>query len=168
MGDQSAEIAEFSKFYLENVPRLTAFLISLGWSAPDAADCVQEALVSALPPVWATLTNPLAWCRLVAYRKACDLARKRREEPAWDPEQSGCPLVAPDTNLDNLEHQHQFLQWLSRLNGDKQRAVLIWTYDGASPAEIAAALDMNPATVRSILRDARASLRRFREEGGEL
>lgn len=166
MTDRSAEIAEFSKFYVETAPRLTAFLISLGWSTSDAADCVQETLIAALPPMWITLSNPLAWCRLVAYRKACNLARQRREIPVWDPEQSGSPLITPGADLDDLEQAHQFLYWLSRLDGFKQREVLVWTFDGATPTEIATGLNMNPATVRSILRDARVALRRIRD-GGE-
>ena len=162
--DEQSELAEYSKFYLENVPRLVAFLVATGWTAPDAADCVQETMIAALPPVWATLDNPVGWCRLVAFRKACDLARRRREEPVPDPELSGDPLVTPDTELDTLEQQYQLLYWLNQLTGDKQRAVLSWTCDGATPTEIAFALNMNPATVRSTLRAARSTLRRLRGE----
>lgn len=166
--DRSAEIAEFSKFYTEAIPRLVTFLLSLGWPPSDAADCAQEALVAALPPVWATLDNPLAWCRLVAYRKACDLYRQSREEPVLDPESSGSPLIAPGTDLNDLEQRHQFLYWLGQLTGNRQREVLIWTYEGATPAEIATALNLSPAAVRSTLRDARATLRRLREKKGDV
>jgi RNA polymerase sigma-70 factor (ECF subfamily) len=124
---QSTEVTEFSKFYVENVPRLVAFLVCEGVSVSDAADCVQETLIDALPPVWATLEYPYAWCRRVA----------------------------------------QFLRRLARLGSDRQRQILAWTYDGATPAEIAAELGMHPATVRSTLRNARAALRRLRAEGGE-
>jgi RNA polymerase sigma factor (sigma-70 family) len=167
VSDQSAEVTEFSKFYMENVPRLVGFLVYAGVSMIDAADCVQETLIDALPPVWGTLQCPYAWCRCVAYRKACDLARRRREEPFAYPEQVGSPLIASDIDMEKFESEHEFLHWLARLNGDKQRQVLAWTYDGAAPAEIAEALDMDPATVRSTLRNARAMLRRMRVEGGE-
>lgn len=40
-----------------------------------------------------------------------------------------------------------------------QRQVLVWTYDGATPAEIAAGLGMSPANVRSALRTAREKIR---------
>jgi hypothetical protein len=40
MGDPSAEI----------VPRLIAYLVCQGVSMIDAADCVQETLIDALPP----------------------------------------------------------------------------------------------------------------------
>jgi RNA polymerase sigma factor (sigma-70 family) len=168
VSDQSAEITEFSKFYMENVPRLVTFLVCTGVSTVDAADCVQETLIDALPPVWATLNYPYAWCRRVAYRKACDLTKRRqREQPFADLEQVGSPLVAPNIDIEDLESKHEFLRWLARLNGGKQREVLAWTYDGATPAEIAEVLDMDPATVRSTLRNARAVLRRLRAQGAD-
>lgn len=167
MGGQSAELTEFSKFYAENVPRLVAFLVCEGVSVSDAADCVQETLIDALPPVWATLEYPYAWCRRVAHWKACDLVQQRREAPFADPELGGSPLLAPGLDLENFEASHEFLHWLARLGSDRQRQILAWTYDGATPAEIAAELDMHPATVRSTLRNARTVLRQLRAEGGE-
>jgi RNA polymerase sigma factor (sigma-70 family) len=167
VSDQAGEVAEFSKFYIENVPRLVAFLVCEGVSVIDAADCVQETLIAALPPVWATLEYPYAWCRRVAHRKACDLGQRRREAPFADPELAGLPLVAAGIGVENFESNHEFLGWLARLGGGKQREVLAWAYDGATPVEIAAELGMDPATVRSTLRNARAALRRLRAEGGE-
>lgn len=167
MSDQSAEVVEFSKFYMENVPRLVAFLVCRGVSVIDAADCVQETLIDALPPVWATLEYPYAWCRRVAHRKSCELAQRRREPPVADPELAGSPLVAAGIDVAYFEADHEFLRWLAQLSSGKQREVLAWTYDGATPAEIATALGMNPATVRSTLRNARATLRRLRAAGGE-
>lgn len=165
MDDQSPDIAEFSKFYVENVPRLVAFLMARGLTATDAADCVQDTMLAALPPMWATLENPRAWCRAVAYHKACDLQKRRREAPVLDLEGAGNPLISLGSDLDRLEHTDQFLYYLSQLTGDRQREVLAWTYDGATPGEIAAALNLNPSAVRSTLRDARAALRRVRERG---
>lgn len=167
MGDQSAELAAYSKFYLENVPRLVNFLVSQGWPLLDAADCVQETLIDALPPTWATLGDPYAWCRRVAYRKACKLTRRQREAPVSDPELGGSPLIASNIDVEALEARHALLYWLTQLRSDKQRHVLVWTYDGATPAEIAAELGMKPATVRSTLRNARAALRRLREGDGQ-
>lgn len=166
MSGQSAEVTEFSKFYVENVPKLVAFLVCEGFSMSDAADCVQETLIAALPPVWATLECPYAWCRRVAHRKACDLAQRRREAPFADPELAGSPLLAPGFHIEHFEANHEFLHWLAQLDGCRQRQVLVWTYDGATPAEIAAELGMHPATVRSTLRNARATLRRLRADDG--
>jgi DNA-directed RNA polymerase specialized sigma24 family protein len=92
-----------------------------------------------------------------------DIEKSRLQIPSW----LGSLLIAPGVDMEEFESKHEFLRWLDRLNGDNQREVLAWTYDGATPAEIAVELDMDPATVRSTLRNARAVLRRLRAEGGE-
>lgn len=168
MSDYSTEKAEYSKFYQENVSGLVGFLVLQGWTRPDAADCVQEALIAALPPTWATIKNPAAFCRTVAYRKACDLLKQRREAPTSDSdlETAGTPLIVPE--FEDLEQRDEFDYWLDRLPGRRQRQVMVWTYQGATSEEIAAELGIESATVRSIRRDARAMLRRFREEGGHI
>jgi DNA-directed RNA polymerase specialized sigma24 family protein len=166
VSDQATEVTEFSKFYTDSVPRLVTFLVCAGFSINDAADCVQETLLDALPPTWAGLQYPYAWCRRVAYRKACDLVQRRREDPFAYPEQVGSPLITSNTDVENFESGHELLYWLSRLKGNKQRRVMAWIYDGATPAEIAVELDTDPATVRSTIRNARATLRRIRAKGG--
>lgn len=156
-------MAEFSAFYRENVPRLVTFLICQGATLADAADCVQDTLVEAMPPVWSTLQRPYPWCRTVAYRKLCALW-KRGVPPVEDPELAGSPLIAPNRDLDLFEQHQDFLYWLDQLNGERQRAVLVCTYDGADTEETAELLEMAPANVRSTLRNARESLRRSRSE----
>jgi RNA polymerase sigma factor (sigma-70 family) len=161
--DPGREMAEFSAFYREQVPRLVTFLICQGATLADAADCVQDTLIEALPPAWGTLTNPYPWCRTVAYRKLCALWQ-RRVPPVEDPELAGSPLIAPNRDLDLFEQGQDFLYWLDQLRGDRQRAVLVCTYDGASTEEIAELLEMAPANVRSTLRNARVWLRRSRAQ----
>jgi DNA-directed RNA polymerase specialized sigma24 family protein len=58
---------------------------------------------------------------------------------------------------DEIETRHTFLILLRSLPA-AQREVMAWTYDGYRPTEIAALLGKPPATVRSLLRDARAAL----------
>jgi len=162
-------LAEFSTFYTASVPRLVTFLICHGATLPDAADCVQETLIDLSPPVWSTVENPYAWCRSLAYRKLCALW-SRGAPTASDPDPARSPLIAPDHDLDLGDHHQDLRYWLDQLDGDRQRAVLVCTYDGATVAEIADLLDMAPAAVRSTLRDARESLRRVRNRsplGGE-
>jgi RNA polymerase sigma-70 factor (ECF subfamily) len=166
VSDHAAHIAEYSTFYRENVDRLIGFLVLQGWSHLDAADCVQETLLAALPPTWATLENPLAWCRKVAYRRACDLLRRSREEPVADLERVGAPLIHPSADLDALMHDDVFAGWVAKLRGDRQRQVMVWTFHDATPTEIADALGLNATTVRSTLRNARARLQSFHEEEG--
>lgn len=161
MESDRGENAEFAAFYREYVPRLVTFLICQGATLPDAADCVQDTMIEALP-AWATLTSPYAWCRTVAYRRL--LAQRRRgEPPVEDPELAGSPLISPNRDMDQFEQNLDFVYWLDQLNGDRQRAVLVCAYDGATAEETAELLEMAPANVRSTLRNAREALRRYRE-----
>jgi RNA polymerase sigma-70 factor (ECF subfamily) len=138
-----------------------------GLSSSDAVDCVQDTMIDALPPTWARLDNPYGWCRLVAYRKMCRLLRDRRESPANDLEGLGDVLVGTLPGVEEIEQEIDFLRCLSKLSGPSQRTVLAWTYDGATPAEIASVLGMHPDTVRSTLRHGRQALRRLRELEGK-
>ena len=161
-----ADVAEFVEFYKQAAPRLVAFMRWQGASLPDAAECAQEALTESLPR-WATIEYPYAWCRRVASRL---YARRvaRLEEPVEDAETAGSPLLAPGTGLEAFEQQHSVLRTLDRLPS-RQRQVMAWTYDGATPSEIAAELQITPEAVRSNLKKARAALRNhLQENGGEI
>lgn len=157
MSDED-EIEAFSRFYRKNVARLVTFLVLQGTPAADAADCVQETMIKALPPMWATLEHPYAWCRQVAYRKSCKL-RRAREVLTDDVERVGAALTGSTDALDAIDQDLEIRRLLLVVQGERQRAVLAWTYDGATPTEIAAELKMTPATVRSTLRNARLVIR---------
>lgn len=161
-----AGVAEFVTFYKQAAPRLVAFLRWQGASLPDAAECAQEALTEALPPRWATIEYPYAWCRRVASRI---YARRvgRLEEPVEDAEAAGSPLLTPGMDLEAFEQQHSVLRLLNRLPS-RQRQVMAWTYDGATPSEIAAELQITPEAVRSNLKKARTALRNYLQQGGEI
>jgi RNA polymerase sigma-70 factor (ECF subfamily) len=164
-GDARA-VLEYSKFYREYSPRLVAFLTYLGFSPTDAADVAQETLMSLLPPVWETVTHRYGWCRRVAYRKACRLPAT--EVPSSPLNAADNPLIAPNADLEQVDELAELTYWLRKLKGEKQRAVLAWSFDGATPAETAAELDMDPSSVRSTLYQARRALRDLRAaEGGE-
>jgi RNA polymerase sigma factor (sigma-70 family) len=157
-----AEVTAFSEFYRESVPRLVIFLRVQGASLAEAADCVQETMIQALPPKWATLDTPYAWCRTVASRTYFKRVADRREDPMADVGMAGYPLIAPGADITVLEQHHEVLRLFDRLP-PRQRQVMAWTYDGVKPAEIAQELDMNPQTVRATLRDARKNLLKMRD-----
>lgn len=160
-----SEVAAYSAFYRESVPRLVAFLRWQDAPLADAADCVQETMMLALPPKWATLENPHAWCRTTASRIYARRVANCREIPVANVESLRCPLIAENTDIDAFEQRHRVLPQLTRLP-PRQRQVMAWTLDGATPTEIAHELHMDPQTVRSTLRDARKALRRLMDENG--
>jgi RNA polymerase sigma factor (sigma-70 family) len=101
------------------------------------------------------------------FRETSRSLQRRADRAAISYRVNNPPLLAPNFRAENFEENHEFLHWLARVKSDRQRQILAWTYDGATPTEIAAELDMHPATVRSTLRNVRAALRRLRAEGGE-
>jgi RNA polymerase sigma factor (sigma-70 family) len=158
--------AEFSKFYKASFPRLVAFLRVTGAPYAIAVDCAQEAMIKALPPVWAVIENPHAWCRRTCRNFYLRHVERNREESVGDLEQMGHPLIAPDTDFREVEQHFTVLQLLKKLS-PRRRQVMAYVYDDAPYEEIAEALDMSVATVRSTCRDARAQLATLLEENGD-
>lgn len=152
-------VEEFSAFYVQAAPRLVSFLVWQGAPLADAADCAQDALAQCFKR-WASIENPTAWCRHVALRLHHGRVRARGLEQSTDAlEDVGRPLVIHDSDLDEAEDRHTLLQMLQTLP-PRQREVVAWTYEGATPTEIARTLNVSPETVRSSLRKARELLRK--------
>jgi RNA polymerase sigma factor (sigma-70 family) len=158
--------AVFADAYRKLAPRLVAFLLWSGAPYADAAECAQEALVEAYRR-WSSIEHPHAWCRKVASRL---YARRLAslEDPTGDPGATGTPLLAEETPADIGDQHRQVLHVLAQLPL-RQRQIMAWTYDGATPTEIADALKITPDAAHASLKKARATLRSHLDEnGGEL
>ncbi|HXV94828.1 MAG TPA: sigma-70 family RNA polymerase sigma factor [Pseudonocardia sp.] len=166
-GPDAAAVAAFTAFYRSSAPRLVGFLVWQGARLPDAAECAQEALTEAFRQ-WSSIREPHAWCRRVASRL---YARRfaAPEEPVADLDATaGRPLLPAGAGVDDLHRRHEVLRLLDLLPA-RQRQVMAWTYDGATPAEIADALRITPEAVRANLYKARTTLRNhLHDHGGEL
>lgn len=148
---------EFELFYKQQMPRLVAFLIVHGAPPDLAVDVSQETMVETFHK-WEDIDHPRAWIRTVASRMWWRQAQERqREHPRA--ELAEHLLAAASTEADEVLNRMAFLRALELLPV-AQRQVMAWTYDGFQPVEIATHLGKPPATVRSLLRDARATLRR--------
>ncbi|MFE6885862.1 RNA polymerase sigma factor [Streptomyces sp. NPDC057702] len=147
--------ADFAQYYGQHMARLVRHLMRQGAAAPEAADAVQAAFEAALPQ-WHQIQHPGAWLRLVATRAL--LRRPAREiltdQTPDQPDQNGSPLG--EVVLE--EQERRVLAALDTLP-PRQRVVMAWHRDGFSHAEIAAALDMTPETVRKNVSRARARLK---------
>ncbi|MGW4526623.1 RNA polymerase sigma factor [Amycolatopsis sp. NPDC004378] len=144
----------FDAFFRADFPPLVAFLCKAGFEVETARDVAAEAMLHALE-AWPTLEDPRAWVRRVAGR-LLDAAGDARADwtPAGDPQD--------DEKLAALVDQHAgLIDLLASLPG-QQRMVLAWSLDGFTPTQIANALRIAPATVRSNLRHVRERLRRHR------
>ena len=145
---------EFDAFFRAEFPPLVAFLCKAGFEVETARDVAAEAMLHALE-AWPVAGDPRAWIRRVAGRLS-DAAGDARAD--WS-------LVGDprdDQELAALVEKHAgLIELLASLPG-RQRMVLAWSLDGFTPAQIAKALRVAPATVRSNLRHVRERLRRHR------
>jgi len=160
------QIAAFSAFYRADIDRLVTFLRWYGADFTESVDVAQETMMKAFQR-WGTLTNPAAWVRTVASR---DFIRRRVRsvEDATEevPEsKSASGLLRDNTSAIAVEEQDEELRVLQLLAllPPRQRQVMAWTYDGYTPAEIAAQLStpeypLTPEAVRASLKLGRRKL----------
>ena len=145
---------EFDAFFRADFPALVAFLCKAGFEVETARDDAAEAMLHALE-AWPIIEDPRAWVRRVAGR-LIDASGEARADWAL----AGDPR--DDEALTGLVEQHAGLIDLLAALPCKQRMVLAWSLDGFTPSQIAEALRIAPATVRSTLRHVRERLRRLR------
>src|SRR5262249_49987843 len=141
-------VVEFTAFYHDHVPRLVRFLIIHGAAPALAAELVQDVMV-ALWRRWDTVHSPRAWTRTAASRAWIRYRTRVPELPTDIP----ASLLISCQDADDVEVRHDLLRLL-RLLTPRERQVMARTYDGDTPAEIAAELQISEATVRSVQRNA--------------
>ncbi|MGC4959783.1 RNA polymerase sigma factor [Actinomadura citrea] len=146
----------FDDYYRSDLTTLTRFLLHLGASIEDAQDVAQEAMMAVLNS-WRYVDDPQAYARAAAktiFMRRIGKAKRDQDaaKRAWTPEQHRSPFVSFAAEAESV------MQMLRTLPLE-QREVMAWTIDGYSPRQIAQATNQNPATVRSHLRHARASLK---------
>ncbi|MFF0533586.1 sigma-70 family RNA polymerase sigma factor [Nocardia amikacinitolerans] len=149
----------FRDFYRDFTPKLVAFLIQHGARTVDAADVVQETMLLAWRN-WSTIEHPKTWARTVASRKLVRRIASITEDLIAEPEQSA--LLGSSHQVDNWVEQHDLVRVMAALP-PRQRQVMAWTLAGYKPSEIAEQLALDPATVRSNLRQARKTLATHRD-----
>lgn len=152
-------VGSIEDLFAEEYDRLVGAL-GVAFEPEAAADAVQEAFIAA-DRRWSRvsrLEDPAGWIRRVALnrlRTGRRLGRRRREilgtlRPAR-PDDLTAELVDLQAAVDALP--------------DRQRmAVCLFHLADLSIAEVAAALEVSPGTVKSNLHDARRSLRSRTEE----
>jgi len=149
--------------WTEQAPRLLRAAIALGIPPADAPDLVQETLLAAFAsanrfdPARASFTT---WTHTILLRRCANWRRhlyrvqrmvsRLTRQQATATRSSDAPTEARLT-LDRL---------LRRLTRKQRRILTLVEISGLSPGEVGTVLGMNPATVRSHLRHARAALRR--------
>lgn len=148
---------DFASCYAKELSSLAWFVMSLGANVHEAADVAQSAFVEAFPN-WDSIRHPRAWLRQVAgriYYRRLDRAETPLEVI---PDRQGPASAATATAMELHDEAQMVLAALADLPA-KQRQVMAWYVDGFSPAEMASALDVDPAAVRQNLAKARRNLK---------
>jgi RNA polymerase sigma-70 factor (ECF subfamily) len=158
--DKAARDLEFTLFYTQDMPRLTAFLMVYGARPRSVAEIVAHEAMSFAYESWDVIERPRAWVRTTAARMWLKRHAQNKMELAYDelPPSPWAQEAVPST-ADQIETRHVLLSVLRELPL-VQRAVLAYHYDGYTSTEIATFLGKQPSTVRATKRDALVAVRR--------
>ncbi len=154
-------------------------------NADDAADATQDALLSAFRGLKA-FNGPVAglraWLLRIAVNTCYDQLRRRQRRPTdsldalntgRDPETRPAervadPLPGPEQRSLSAETARNIQQAIDRLPPDQRMTVVLCDVQGLSYDEAAHAMSIELGTVKSRLSRARAQLRAWLVEKGEL
>ncbi|GGN26354.1 RNA polymerase sigma factor [Lentzea pudingi] len=156
-----ASSLDFDDFFRCEFARLVAFLVKMNFDRATSEDSASEAMLAARGK-WATLRYPRAWVRKAAYGNAVESIERSREgirralSGGWLNTSNDHSV---DDTLAAVVEQPQVEYLLAKLP-ERQRLVFAWHLDGFTNVEIAEALEMTSATVRSTLRHARDRLKK--------
>ncbi|WP_330342549.1 RNA polymerase sigma factor [Streptomyces sp. NBC_00557] len=153
---ETAQSADFTHFYEENLGRLIAHVMKLGSPYEEAADIVQEAFIAALPQ-WDAIAHKRAWLRTVCMRIHVRYRRRGRQQISSDEVDS----LDSDRSVEQVEFrdmERRVREAIARLPR-AQREVMAWDPEEFTVAEIAAALGCTVASVKTNRSRARARLK---------
>jgi RNA polymerase sigma factor (sigma-70 family) len=154
---------EFNEFFRVEFVLLTAFLRRCGYDLEESRDAAAEAMFRALRR-WAHIETPHAWVRVAAQRIALrHRAQQRKLDERVTAARSLGQDLGPDPSVEVVD-QLRVIALLVCLP-PRQREVMNWYLDGFKANEIAGALNVTEATVRSNLRHAREQLKRRLDDG---
>ncbi|GAA5079777.1 sigma-70 family RNA polymerase sigma factor [Nocardia iowensis] len=158
------EVAAFSAFYRQIVPRLVAFLEGHGACRPDAVEIAQDTLEKAWRS-WSVIEHPRTWSYTVAGREYARRMSKLEEDSVAEvPERTA--LLRSDSEFDAAERRHDLARIVPTLPS-RQRQVMAWTLEGYEPREIAEILQITPEAARSNLKKARRTVAIYLDDSSE-
>ena len=152
---------DFEQFYREVFTRLAQALFLLTGDPTEAEDLAQEALARAFER-WdrvGTMESPVGY----VFRSALNLHRKRLRRAAVWARVSGRATQPAREDRDPatvIEVRNEVLGALGSLSPEQREAVLLIEWMGLSTEEAAAALGIEPVSVRARVYRARVALRR--------
>lgn len=157
--DYAASVSqvEWAACYRSEMPQIVRYLMHTFNEAGvcDAADAAQESFEELLIK-WATVRNPRAWLRTVAFRKM--LRRPAQAEESLENLPAEPAEAAASAYLDLNEEERAVRIAIGQLPM-KQRQVFALNFDGFSYPEIAEILQITEVAARKNMERARATLK---------
>ena len=154
-GDRDA----FGELVRRHQDRLWRVALRTLGNPEDAADAVQDALVSAYRAAGAFRGDSAVttWLHRIVVNACLDLVRRRSSRPATALDEGSITAPAPDL-LGSRETAQQVLDALRQLPIEQAAAVVLVDVEGFSVAETAAILEVPEGTVKSRCARARGRL----------
>ena len=154
-GDRDA----FGELVRRHQDRLWRVALRTLGNPEDAADAVQDALVSAYRAAGAFRGDSAVttWLHRIVVNACLDLVRRRNSRPATALDEGSIALPAPDV-FSPRETAQQVLEALRQLPIEQAAAVVLVDVEGFSVAETAAILEVPEGTVKSRCARARGRL----------
>jgi RNA polymerase sigma-70 factor (ECF subfamily) len=166
--DARPEIADLEVLFHQQWNRLCTALYHFTGDSAEAEDLALEAFVQLWQRPPAHAENLGGWLYRVATRLGLNhlrsAIRRERHELSAYVEQS---FAGPEAQMSQRQEQLQVRAILAQMD-ERQARLLLLRHSGFSYQEIAAALDLNPASVGTLLaRAEQAFEQRFTAESGE-
>ena len=154
-GDRDA----FGELVRRHQDRLWRVALRTLGNPDDAADAVQDALVSAYRAAGAFRGDAAVttWLHRIVVNACLDLVRRRSSRPVTALDESAAALAAPDV-LAPRETALEVLEALRQLPVEQAAAVVLVDVEGFSVADTAAILEVPEGTVKSRCARARGRL----------
>jgi RNA polymerase sigma-70 factor (ECF subfamily) len=158
------DVAAFEQLMLRTQYRVLSTARRLLGDAADAEEATQEVFLRVYKYVHRfDRSKPFEpWLYRMTVNVCHDIASRRpRSEPIVSAEDQNLPCVSGDPNdsLDMEKHRQLLQTALSRLPDQQRTAVILRDLQGLSVSEVAEAMKVSPATVRSHLSTARMRLK---------
>lgn len=141
-------------------PKLLSFASNILNDKSLAQDAVQDSLINLIKGL-PKLKNPKkfhAWTYQVTRNKCLDIIRKNSKYKNDCEINSIIDLHEKSLNLDQ---QQDMLRLIKQLSAKQQNIIQLFYYDGFTVREIAEILNTPAGTIKSILFDARANLKKL-------
>ena len=142
-----------------------------------ASDCAQEAMIK----IWRSLDGYRgdcafeSWVYRIAANCSMDAMRKKKRDRSESIEplkENGFDPADPEPGTEEkviaAERRRQLRECIARLPEDQRDALVMTQLEGLSYEEAAARLDVSEGTVKSRVNRAKAKLKEWLEESGEL